>query len=538
MNDTSQLNNSPSGDDVDYYFKRLFNESIDGLAIADAITGLVIESNPAMGKLVGKSREQIIGMHQMHFHPTEDHTEEFSTAFRDHLMNPSPSPIAARVLHTSGKIIDVEIQGTTFEHNGRSLVNGVFRNVDKLNKSKAVLKARMELSEFALKHSLNEVLVKTLDEVCSLTKSTIGFYHFMDDDSETINLQAWSTNTNSNFCHVKGAPGHYPLPDAGVWADCAREKKVIIHNDFKNVKNKRGMPEGHAEIVRELIVPIIRGGVLVAILGVGNKALPYENDDIELVTSFADLAWDIAEKNIAHEKLQASIEKLRETNDELEAFSFSVSHDLKSPLRHISSFSQLLMAELDPAPDTDAFEMLLSLQTSAEQMTVLIEDLLKLSQIQRSELSKVSVDLGQLAEAVISRLSSDRCQKKVEIKIEPDMQVDADPNLMKIVLDNILGNACKFTSNNEFPSIEVGVKSDDDIKTYFVKDNGIGFNDNIEIDIFAPFKRMHSKKDYPGTGIGLAIVQRIIRRHGGAVWAESEAGKGTTIFFTLGASSN
>lgn len=160
-------------------------------------------------------------------------------------------------------------------------------------KTEAILRARLELAEYANSHSLDDVLRKTIDQVEKLTESKIGFFHFLDHDQETLSLQMWSTNTLDFMCTARGKNNHYSINDAGVWVDCIRQKKTVIHNDYQSLPHRKGLPEGHAQITRELVSPIIRGDLIVAIIGIGNKDSDYSESDIEIASELANMAWDV-----------------------------------------------------------------------------------------------------------------------------------------------------------------------------------------------------------------------------------------------------
>jgi PAS domain S-box-containing protein len=181
-----------------------------------------------------------------------------------------------------------------------------FDDVTKHHLTESILAARARIAELAATATLDQLLRTTLDEAERLTGSCIGFYHFMEADQQTLTLQAWSTRTENEFCMAIGKGRHYPLDQAGVWADVARTKRPLIHNDFARVPNQKGMPEGHAAVQRELVVPVLRGDQVVAILGVGNKPFPYGNRDLQTVLRLADLAWDIAERKRSEEALGRS----------------------------------------------------------------------------------------------------------------------------------------------------------------------------------------------------------------------------------------
>jgi PAS domain S-box-containing protein len=166
--------------------------------------------------------------------------------------------------------------------------------------------ARLHILEYAHQHTLQEILQESLDQICQLTDSEIGFFHFMNADQKTITLQAWSTRTLETYCKAKGYGLHYDLDQAGVWIDCVREGRPVIHNDYAALKHKKGLPEGHAAVLRELVVPVYRDGLIVAILGVGNKSIDYDDEDIKTVSFFTDLIWDIAARKKIEEQLHLS----------------------------------------------------------------------------------------------------------------------------------------------------------------------------------------------------------------------------------------
>lgn len=172
-----------------------------------------------------------------------------------------------------------------------------------------ILAARLRLMEYSLKHSLDDLLQKTLDEAESLTGSLVGFYHFVDMDQQVLTMQAWSTRTSTQFCKTEGTGWHYGISQAGVWADCIHERRPVIHNDYASLPNRKGLPEGHAAVIRELVVPVFRNEKIVAIIGVGNKPADYDQRDVEAITLLADLAYDIAEQKLALETLRESEER-------------------------------------------------------------------------------------------------------------------------------------------------------------------------------------------------------------------------------------
>jgi GAF domain-containing protein len=173
------------------------------------------------------------------------------------------------------------------------------------------MQARFRLLQYALTHSLGELLRETLDEAERLTGSAIGFYHFLEEDQQTISLQAWSSRTLAEFCTAEVARGHYPLAEAGVWVDCIQQRRPVIHNDYPALSHRKGLPEGHAPLQRELVVPVFRGEEIVAVLGVGNKPMAYDARDVETVSLLADLTWSIAEQKRTQELLMEGEKRYR-----------------------------------------------------------------------------------------------------------------------------------------------------------------------------------------------------------------------------------
>lgn len=571
-----------------------------------------------------------------------------------------------------------------------------------------LIRIRLNLFEYSISHSLDELLQKTLDEVCELTGSPIGFYHFVENDQKTLTLKAWSTRTIKKFCKAEGKGMHYDIDKAGVWVDCVHEKKPVIHNDYTSLPHKKGMPEGHAAVIRELVVPIMRSDKIVAILGIGNKPVDYNEKDIEIVSYLADIAWEIAARRQTEEKLIESEEKYRNlfenategiyistpqgryinvnpafakmlgyespeeivdevseignqlyadpsdrrklmglitahdkinnfevkgyrrdgrpiwvsinahavrdekgdlkfiegtmndittrrqaeeqikkvheeklrmleaaeksrkvllsvvedqklaeeeirklneeleqrvkdrtaqleaANKELEAFSYSVSHDLRGPLQHITGFAELLNKRAAGSLDDKSKHYLKVITDSTVRMGRLIDDLLSFSRMGRAEMLKKRTNLDILVAEVLKEFQSGSRGKGIEWKIGRLPEVYGDSAMLRQVFVNLVSNAYKFTEKRKDAVIEIGSsKSEKGDLCVYVKDNGAGFDMKYSDKLFGIFQRLHSANEFEGTGIGLANVRRIIHRHGGKVWAEGKVGEGATFWFTV-----
>ena len=225
--------------------------------------------------------------------------------------------------------------------------------------------------------------------------------------------------------------------------------------------------------------------------------------------------------------------RLEEVNQELEAFSYSVSHDLRAPLRGIDGLSQALLEDYHDQLDDQGRNYLERVRKASQRMGLLIDDLLKLSRVSRAALSVTSVNLSRLAEDVLAGLAESEPERDVETVVEQGLAVTADPTLIQITLENLLDNAWKFTRYTPRAKIEFGRRMVNDEQVIFLKDNGAGFDMTYAGKLFTAFQRLHSLERFPGTGIGLATTTRIIRRHDGRIWAEAEPDKGATFFFTL-----
>jgi signal transduction histidine kinase len=235
----------------------------------------------------------------------------------------------------------------------------------------------------------------------------------------------------------------------------------------------------------------------------------------------------------ANSKLEFQNAQLAATNKELESFSYSVSHDLRAPLRGIDGMSQALLEDYADRLDSQGKDYLGRVRLGVQRMGCLIDDLLNLSRITRAEIRSEKVDLSEMAGSIASELRNTQPERKADFIIRPKIEVKGDPHLMRVALQNLLANSWKFTSRQPRACIEFGQIAENGHSVFFVKDNGAGFDPAYSKRLFGVFQRLHSNADFPGTGIGLATVQRVIHRHGGKIWAESEAGQGATFFFTV-----
>ena len=259
-----------------------------------------------------------------------------------------------------------------------------------------------------------------------------------------------------------------------------------------------------------------------------------ERSNHELTTTVAKLEDQVEQRKLAENLLLEERRQLAASNKELESFSYSVSHDLRSPLRSIAGFSKILEEDYERMLDETGKNYLDRIRTAANRMGEIIDDLLELSQVNRKPLNLSAVSLSNMAEEIISEFKDLDNHRNVEIKIAPGLETSADKNLARIVLVNLLGNAWKYTSMVDNATIEFGETNLDGNRIFFVQDNGAGFDMEFADNLFQPFHRLHQEQEFDGTGIGLAIVDRILHRHGGFIRGESKPGEGARFTFSFG----
>jgi two-component system NtrC family sensor kinase len=341
------------------------------------------------------------------------------------------------------------------------------------------------------------------------------------------------------------------MPGMGGKEACRRIKAAPVVRDIPlimltAVEDRATMLEGLGAGADDYIPKSSEFEVLKARVRAQIRRKQFEDENRKIRDQLLRRELEATEARAARDLAQARAELIHELerkNRELEAFSYSVSHDLRAPLRSIDGFSQALLEDqLDRLDDTGKHH-LRRVRAAAQRMAELIDDLLELSRVGRTELRLSSIDLSELAQEVIAELLRAEPERQVEVVIEPGLVATADRGLIKIVLENLLGNAWKFTRKSPAPRIEVGrgQQRRSDIggrrsggeTHYFVRDNGAGFAMSYADKLFRPFQRLHTEAEFPGTGIGLATIQRVIDRHGGQVWAEGEVGRGAAFFFTL-----
>jgi PAS domain S-box-containing protein len=340
-------------------------------------------------------------------------------------------------------------------------------------------------------------------------------------------------SANSAFCRAfnmsktdaKGC-SLYDL-DRGSW-DLPRLRSLLEEvrqgGSFEDFEIRQEFPRLGQRVMLLNARPLVRGEneLMMILLG------------IEDVTERVHAREDLSRLNLGLEdRVRERTGELEATNKELEAFCYSISHDLRAPLRALDGFSNELLENYGGRFDAKGTHYLRRLREGSKRMGQLIDDLLKLSRLSRGEMRRERVDLSSLADAIVVELRQQSPDRRVSFEIQPGLIGEGDSGLLKIVLENLLNNAWKFTSKKLSATISMGQTEHQGCSAFFVRDDGAGFDMNYASKLFGAFQRLHPQQEFPGNGIGLASVQRTIHRHGGQVWAEAEPAKGATFYFTL-----
>jgi PAS domain S-box-containing protein len=392
--------------------------------------------------------------------------------------------------------------------------------------------------------SLKEITDFTLEEAVRLTQSTIGYLAFLNEDESILTMHSWSKSAMAE-CAIIDKPIVYPVETTGLWGEAVRQRRAVITNDYIAASPlKKGYPQGHVAVKRHMNTPVFAGSRIVIVAGVGNKTEGYNQDDVQQLTLLMEGMWRLIER----QRTETEVRQLNETleqrviqrtaqleaaNKELDAFSYSVSHDLRAPLRGIDGWSLALLEDYGSQLDGQAKTYLERVRSETQRMGQLIDDLLQLSRLTSAELNIKRVDLSAIASTIAASLQKVQPERQVEFVIQPGLNANGDAQLLEIALTNLLGNACKFSGKITQPRIEFGQTEVEGQRAFFVRDNGAGFEMTLAKKLFGAFQRLHKASDFPGTGVGLTTVQRIVHRHGGRVWAEAAVDRGATFYFTL-----
>ncbi len=401
------------------------------------------------------------------------------------------------------------------------------RTEGRLRMEQARLQALLQINRNAAKMSEEEIFRAGLEDAERLTNSRVAYLHFINEDQENIDLGYWSGKVMQH-CAV-ATEHHYPLSQAGIWADAARQRRLIVHNDYAAVQAKQGLPEGHVPLTRHMGAPVLEGGKVRMVIGVGDKPSDYDEADQRQLELIAEELWRIVSRRRTEIALDRAREAAEAANHAKSAFLANMSHELRTPLNAILGFSQVLLQS--PGIDADAREQVQKIRRGGDYLLTLINDILDLSKIEagRIELFPEEIPLAGFLSDATQMLQYRAEQKGVRFHYQPAPDLPSvirtDPKRLRQVLLNLLGNAVKFTEQGQ---IILRIDYRDGILRLEVEDSGPGIAEDQLERIFQPFEQTGaSHYQSEGTGLGLAITRRIAERMGGTVSVRSEAGKGS-----------
>ncbi|MCX7049840.1 MAG: PAS domain S-box protein [Candidatus Sumerlaeota bacterium] len=415
-------------------------------------------------------------------------------------------------------------------------------NITDRKRHERLMAARLRMSEYSISHSVKELLQMALDEAEGLTGSLIGLCHFLDEDQNTLSSQAWSTRTREKMCAAPSASAHYPVSRAGVWVDCVRERRPVIHNDYPNLPHKTGLPEGHPPVVRELVVPVFRGEKIVAVFGVGNKAAPYDERDVSDISELAGMLWDLVVRKQAEERQRDMERRMQETQklESLGVLAGGIAHDFNNLLTAILGHADLALQYLSPM--SLARDSLQEIEKASFRAAELCRQMLAYSGKGRFVIEAIS--LMDMVEEMVHLLKSSISKKAIlNLNMEKNLPpILGDATQIRQVVMNLVINASEAISDQSgVITISTGVMQCERgylAETYLdenlpeglyvyveVSDTGCGMDRETMGRIFEPF----FTTKFTGRGLGMSAVLGIVRGHKGALKIYSEPGKGTTF---------
>lgn len=494
---------------VDYSYRIMVENMNEGTVTLDT-NGIIVFTNKAFSDLADREMNVIVGT-WFNEYLSYSLREEFDSFLRICIINPCRNEFSLNC--DGGETTPVLISGTIFEIAGKQNFCLLVRD----------LSDRKE-AEQKLRNTYVEVEKKVLERTAQLQESEERFRTMVNAIPQLAWIahqdgyiywynQRWYEYTGTTPAQMEGW-GWQSVHDPEVLPSVLERWKGSI---AKGESFYMEFPLRGADGTYRMFL---------------TRGVPMKNSDGQVMQWFGTNT-DIAERKQLEEQLARQIKELASANKELESFSYSISHDLRAPLRAMKGFCNILQRDYNDKLDELAQEYLRRIIVSSDKMSELIDDILNLSKISRQEVISKEIDLSVIAETAVATLRQADPANTIKVVIARNLKTHGDSHLMSIALSNLLGNAWKYSSKTPGAKIEFGSIEKGGQKTYYVRDNGAGFNMKYANKLFEPFLRLHSDREFPGTGIGLAIVKRVVEKHSGTIWAESEIGKGATFYFTL-----
>src|SRR5829696_5479516 len=501
-------------------FRQLFENSVDALFVHGE-QGRFVDCNAEACRALGYSREELLELSVAHvvthLISEEERREKKGETLWERAMQGEPGRIVGfdenELVRKDGSTFPVEVGVGAIEYGGQRMIFASARDISERKRAEDALK------EGEAKY---RTLVEQIPAVTYIEELDVGEpeWNMVYVSPQVVSLLGYS-------------PEEY-MSKPKIW------EELLHPDDRERVLAEDARTERSGEPFRVQYRIFTRNG---DVAWIRDEAILVRDEEGSPLF-WQGVMYDITDQKRAEEEVRRLNEELEQRvrqrtaqleafNSELEAFSYSISHDLRAPLRAIDGFSQILLQDYGDKLDTEGKSYLRRVSAASRRMGQLIDDLLDLSHMTRGRMRRERVNLSTLAQAIVEEFRNTQPEHDVEVILEEGLVANGDESLLRAVLENLLGNAWKFTKNQPHPRIEFGLLKHGDTPTYYVRDNGIGFEMAYVDKLFGAFQRLHSVSEYEGTGIGLATVQRIIHRHGGRVWAKGEVGRGATFFFTL-----
>lgn len=507
---TSPDRESPAATPLDY---RAFFESLPGLFLILRPDLTLVAANDAYLEATMTKRDEILGRNVFDVFP--DNPDDPAAKGSQSVRASYARVLAQRTPDTMPllkyDIARPDAEGGAFEERYWNLVNiPVLRNGEVV----FIISQVRDVTESVRLSAEHEELARQNEQLAAIVETSFDAIVSTDLDGLVVSWNRGAENIFGYTAREKLGQQHSPFHDPERGAEeLSRVRDAIEEDRSDHFETVRRRKDGREVDVAVTLSPV--RGTAGKIIGV------------------SEIVRDVTELHRIQKDLCRAKDAADTANRELESFSYSVAHDLRSPLRSLDGFSQALLEDYSSVLDDQGKDYLQRVRRGSQRMGQLIDDLLRLSRITRVGMQRRVVDLGQVAARIVGELRESEPSREVEVDVAGEMVVEGDPELLGVVLQNLIGNAWKFTSKEPAAKIEIGMSERDGRPACFVRDNGTGFDMAFADKLFGAFQRLHSEADFPGTGIGLATVRRIIHRHGGRVWAESEVGRGATFYFTL-----